>query len=192
MQQAGEDILFESTLNSNDTFKNKFIEATSEGAYYAIEDALDKILHTEEEIIKINNRIHSFDDRNQKVDTLVKKIDAHKHDIMITFLRTQNLIMSKYFDNAFDKITNLEDLENYRKKLQKFLSLLATTDGYTFSNNYYVEKMAQLEHKYNVLENGGIETAVVEVKTSKLMTILKTLKKILFGSKATETQKRIN
>ena len=149
-------------------------------------------MHTEEEIIKINNRIHSFDDRNQKVDTLVKKIDAHKHDIMITFLRTQNLIMSKYFDNAFDKITNLEDLENYRKKLQKFLSLLATTDGYTFSNNYYVEKMAQLEHKYNVLENGGIETAVVEVKTSKLMTILKTLKKILFGSKATETQKRIN
>ncbi|MBR3162552.1 MAG: hypothetical protein IKF17_00410 [Clostridia bacterium] len=186
---GGEDILFESTINSNDTFKNMFIEATSEGAYYAIEDALDKILHKEEEIIKINNRIHSFDDRNQKVDTLVKKIDEHKHDIMITFLRTQNLIMSRYFDSAFNKITNLEELENYRKKLQKFLSLLGTTDGYTFSNNYYVEKMAQLEHKYNVLENGGIETAIVEVKTSKFMTIIRTLKRILFGNKETQSQK---
>ena len=185
---GGEDILFESTINSNDTFKNKFIEATSDGAYYAIEDALDKILHTEEEIIKINNKIHSFDDRNQKVDTLVKKIDDYKHDIMITFLRTQNLIMSKHFDNAFDKITNLEELEIYRKRLQKFLNLLATTDGYTFSNNYYVEKMAQLEHKCNVLENGGIETAVVEVKTSKFMTIIKALKRILFGEKASQKE----
>lgn len=185
---GGEDILFESTINSNDNFKNSFIEATSETAYYAIEDALDKILHIEEEIVRINNKIHSFDDRNQKVDTLVKKIDECKHDIMITFLRTQNLIMSRHFDNAFDKITNLEELESYRKKLQKFLSLLATTDGYTFSNNYYVEKMAQLEHKYNVIENGGVETAIVEVKEeSKFMTIIKMLKRILFKNK--ETQK---
>ena len=186
---GGEDILFESTINSNDNFKDAFIEATSEGAYYSIQDALDKILHTEEEIIRINNKIQSFDDRNQKVDTLVKKIDNLKHTIMITFLRTQNLIMSRHFDNAFDEITNLEELESYRKKLQKFLNLIATTDGYTFSNNYYVEKMAQLEHKYNVLENGGVETAIVEVKTSKFMAIIKTLKKILFGSKETQSQK---
>ena len=186
---GGEDILFESTINSNDNFKNAFIEATSEGAYYSIQDAIDKILHTEEEIIKINNKIQSFEDRNQKVDNLVKKIDTYKHTIMITFLRTQNLIMSRYFDNAFDKITNLEELENYRKKLQKFLNLIGTTDGYTFSNNYYVEKMAQLEHKYNVLENGGIETAVIEVRPNKFISILKALKKIILGNANTETQK---
>ena len=187
---GGEDILFESTINSNDNFKNSFIEATSETAYYAIEDAIDSILHTEEEIVRLNNKIHSFDDRNQKVDTLVKKIDQCKHDIMITFLRTQNLIMSRHFNNEFDKITNLEELETYRKKLQKFLSLIATTDGYTFSNNYYVEKMAALEHKCNILENGGVETAIVEVKEeSKFMIFIKSLKKILFGNKVSETQK---
>lgn len=186
---GGEDILFESTINSNDNFKNKFIEATSEGAFYAIQDALDKIIRTEEDIIKINNKIQSFDDRNQKVDTLVKKIDEHKNTIKITFLRTQNLILSRYFDNAFDKITNMEELENYRKKLQKYLNITGSADGYTFLNNYYVEKMSQLEHKCNVLENGGVETAVVEVKASKFMMFIKALKKILFGSKATETQK---
>ena len=186
---GGEDILFESTINSNDNFKNKFIEATSEGAYYAIEDALDKILHTEEEIIRINNKIQSFDDRNQKVDILVKRIDEYKKDIKITFLRTQNLILSKYFDNAFNNITNLEELENYRKKLQKFLNILGTADGYTFSNNYYVEKMAQLEHKCNILENGGFETAIEKIKESKFTTFIKTLKKIIFGNKATESQK---
>ena len=186
---GGEDILFESTINSNDNFKNKFIEVTSEGAYYAIQDALDTILHTEEKIIKINNKIQSFDDRNQKVDTLLKKIDEHKNTIKITFMRTQNLILSRYFDTAFDKITNFEELENYRKKLQKYSNLIGTADGYTFFNNYYIEKMSQLEHKYNVLENGGIETAVAEIKTSKFMTIIKALKKILFGSKASQTQK---
>ena len=91
--------------------------------------------------------------------------------------------------DAFDKITNLEELENYRKKLQKFLNLIGTTDGYTFSNNYYVEKMAQLEHKYNVLENGGIETAVIEVRPNKFISILKALKKIILGNANTETQK---
>lgn len=187
MLQAGEDILFESTINSNDTFKEKFIEATSERAFYAIQDALDKILNTEESIIKINNKIQSFDDRNQKVDTLLKKIDEHKNTIRVTFMRTQNLIISRYFDNAFDKITNLEELENYRKELQKYSNLIGTADGYTFFNNYYVEKMSQLEHKYNVLENGGIETAVVEVKTNKFMSIIKAIKSILFGNK--ETQK---
>lgn len=190
---GGEDILFESTINSNDNFKNKFIEATSEGSYYAIEDALDNILHIEEEIIKINNRIHSFDDRNQKVDTLVQKIDELKNSIRVTFMRTQNLILSRHFDKSFDEITNLEELEKYRKNLQKYINLTGSADGYTFLNNYYVEKMAQLEHKCNVLENGGIETAIVEVKKeNSFMKIISALKKILFGNKAAETEKRLN
>ena len=185
---GGEDILFESTINSNDNFKNSFIEATSERAFYAIQDALDTILQTEENIIKINNKIQSFDDRNQKVDTLLKKIDEQKDTIRVTFMRTQNLILSRFFDNEFDKITNLEELENYRRKLQNYANLIGTADGYTFFNNYYVEKMAALEHKYNVLENGGIETAVVEIKTSKFMTIIRAIKKILFGNKATQKE----
>lgn len=183
---TGESVLYDSTLNSNDDFKYKFMSLTSEKTFYAIQNALDTILYTEEDIVKINNKIRTFDDRNQKVDILLKKIDECKNTIALTFMRTQNLILSSYFDNAFDKITNLEQLENYRKKLQNYKNLVGTADGYTFFNDYYVEKMAQLEHKYNILENGGIETAIEPVRTNKIFAIFKTLKKILLGNKKTE------
>ena len=101
-------------------------------------------------------------------------------------MRTQNLILSSYFDSQFDKISNLEELENYRRKLQDYNKFIATTDGYTFFNNYYVEKMAGLEHKSNVLENGGIETAIEPVKTNKLVLIIRAIKKILFSNDAKE------
>ena len=186
---GGEDIMFESTINSNDNFKNKFIEATSEGAYYAIEDALDKILHLEEDIVKINNKIQSFDNRNQKVDNLVKKIDNDKKSIKVTYMRIQNLILSRHFDKKYNEIADFDAIEDYRKEIQQYINLTGSADGYTFLNNYYIEKMAQLDHKYNVIENGGIETAITEIRESKFMTFIKALKKILFGSKATEAQK---
>lgn len=54
---TGEDVLFESTLNSNNNFKNIFSELTSPKTFMAIQNAIDSILNCEEEIIKINNRI---------------------------------------------------------------------------------------------------------------------------------------
>ena len=183
---GGDDVLFESTIHSNDNFKNRFISATSEKSFYAIQNALDSILHNEEKIVKINNKIGSFNDRNQKVDALLKKIEDCKKDICVTFMRTQNLIVSSYFDKAFDCISNLEELEDCRRKLQKYTNLIGLADGYTFFNNYYVEKMAQLEHKYNVIENGGIETALVKRKSNKFVAIIKAIKAILFGNGVVE------
>ena len=156
----GEDILFESTINSNDNFKNKFIEMTSIKTYLCVQNAVDSILYAEEDIIKLNNKIIECDDRNKKCDTMIRKIDELKNEILLTFLRTQNLIISSYFNNAFKKITNLEEIEIYRRKLYNFKDYLGSTDGYTFYHDYYVEKMAELEHKYNILENGGLETAL--------------------------------
>ena len=187
--EQGEDILFESTINSNDNFKNRYINATTEKTFYTLQNALDTIVREEENIIKINNKIQSFDDRNKKVDTLLKKIDEHKNTIKVTFMRTQNLIISSYFDKAFEQIINLEQLENYRRKLQKYVNLIGLADGYTFFEDYYIEKMAQLEHKYNVIENGGTETAMVKVKTNKLFAIFKAIKAILFGNGVVEIDK---
>lgn len=51
---------------------------------------------------------------------------------MLTFLRTQNLIISSYFNTAFNKISTLEDVEKYRRKLYNFKDYLGSTDGYTF------------------------------------------------------------
>ena len=123
----GEDLLFESTLKSNDNFKNKFSKCVSLKAYIAIQNALDDIFYAEEDIIKLNNRIIQNDDRNKKVDNMVKKIDELKNEIKLTFFRTQNLIISSYFNDAIKKIDTLEEAENYRKKLYNIKDLLRSS-----------------------------------------------------------------
>ena len=118
-------------------------------------------------------------DRNKKIDGMLKKIDELKSEIMLTFMRTQNLIISSYFDKAFENISNLEEVENYRRKLYTFKDYLGCTEGYTFFNDYYVNKMEQLENKYNALENGNVENAIklITKKESKIISFFKALKK---------------
>ena len=124
-------------------------------------------------------------DRNKKIDVMLKKIDELKSEIMLTFMRTQNLIISSYFDKAFENISNLEEVENYRRKLYTFKDYLGCTEGYTFFNDYYVNKMEQLENKYNALENGNVENAIklITKKESKIISFFKALKKLIFGEK---------
>ena len=183
----GENTLFESTLNSNDNFKNEFIELTSPKTFILVQNAIDEILSFEEEIIKLNNKISQIDDRNKKVDGMMEKINELKIEISLTFMRTQNLIISSYFDSTFIKITNLEEVEKYRRKLYSFKDYLGHSDGYTFFNDYYVSKMEELERKYNALESGNIETSIklISRKETIFTRIIKSLKKILFG-KSTE------
>ena len=116
---------------------------------------------------------------------MLKKIDELKSEIMLTFMRTQNLIISSYFDKAFENISNLEEVENYRRKLYTFKDYLSCTEGYTFFNDYYVNKMEQLENKYNALENGNVENAIklITKKESKIISFFKALKKLIFGEK---------
>lgn len=181
---TGEHVLFESTLKSNDNFKKVFSELTSPKVFMAIQNAIDDILNHEEEIIKINNKIAQIDDRNKKIDGMIKKIEELKHEITLTFMRTQNLIISSYFNGAFDAITDLEGIENYRKKLYSFRDLIGYTEGYTFFNDYYISKMEELEYKYNLLENGEFETAlkVVTKKENIFIRAIQTLKKLIFGT----------
>ena len=181
---TGENILFESTLNSNDNFKKIFSDLTSPKVFLAIQNAIDDILYREEDIIKINNKITQIDDRNKKVDGMLQKIAELKNEISLIFMRTQNLIISSYFDNNFEKITNLQELEEYRRKLYLFKDLLGYTEGYTFFNDYYVSKMAELEHKYNILENGEQEVAIqlITKKQNIFIRILNAIKNLVFGN----------
>ena len=188
---VGEDILFESTLNSNDNFKQAFANATSPKVFMAIQNAIDDILYHEEDIIKLNNKIANIDDRNKRVDGMLKKIDELKGEISLIFFRTQNLIISSYFDNSFNKITNLEEVESYRRKLYTFKDYLGSSEGYTFFNDYYVSKMEELEAKYNALENGEtlqIETAikVISKRENMFRRFLAAIKKLLFGEIGTQ------
>lgn len=183
---TGEDVMFESTIKSNDNFKYKFAELTSPKVFMAIQNAIDDILDNEENIIKLNNKIASIDDRNKKIEGMLSKIDELKSEITLTFMRAQNLIISSYFDKSFDEITNLEEVENFRRKLYNFKDYLGSTEGYTFFNDYYINKMNQLELKYNAIENGqpfSSETSlkIVTKKENKLITLFKKIKKLIFG-----------
>lgn len=114
---------------------------------------------------------------------MLKKIDELKNEISLIFMRTQNLIISSFFDKAFDNISNLEEVEIYRKKLYGFKDIIGFMDGYTFFNDYYINKMNALEEKYNFLENGGIITSMklVTKKENKFIQLLKSIKKLIFG-----------
>ena len=119
---------------------------------------------------------------------MIEKIDELKHEITLTFMRTQNLIISSYFDTAFDKIIDLEGVEKYRQKLYSFKDLIGYTEGYSFFNDYYISKMEQLETKYNLLESGEFETAlkIITKKENLFIRVIKTLKKIVFGNSSQE------
>lgn len=127
-------------------------------------------------------------DRNKKIDGMLKKIDELKSEIMLTFMRTQNLIISSYFDKAFENISNLEEVENYRRKLYTFKDYLGCTEGYTFFNDYYVNKMMALEEKYNYLENTSVENVVdssmylTKKKSSKLLDFFNFIKSLFVHS----------
>lgn len=177
---TGYNVLFESTFNSNDNFKNAFIKLTSEKVFLAIQAAIDSILNYEEEISKLANKFEDENQTDKSCKNISTKIDELKQKISVTFMRTQNLIISSYFDKSFLSITNLEELDNYRKKLEEFKNLVCTQDGYFFFDNYYIEKMCALEHKCNILENGGIETAISVDKKNKFFAFISKIKSIFF------------
>ena len=180
---TGETVLFDSTFTSNDKFKNEFINLTSEKTYDDIEYYVDQILDLEEKIIKLNNKSSSYDERNKTVEKLVEKTENCKNKISEYFEKAQNLIIKNYFDKAFRNIENLEELDNYRRKLEHYRELIGTTDNYTFFDDYYTEKMSQLEHKSNVLENGGIETALEYKKPNLFVSWFRAIKNFVTGEK---------
>jgi hypothetical protein len=173
---TGEEELIDSTFNSNNTFKEKFIACTSEKVYTEIENMIDEILNLEEDIVKLNLKLQEINERNKKSEDIFNKIDTIKKKIADTFINAQNLIITSYFDKQYKLIIDLEGLEKYRRKLENYKNLIGRVDGECLYDNYYIERMSELEHKCNMLENGGIETAVVVKKTSRLMKIIKAIK----------------
>lgn len=157
---TGNDLLFKSTLFSNDDFKNKIIEITSNKIYEKIQHNFDEILEFEKNIINLNSKINSLEDGSPKVNKLSTKVDKLKQKIASSFIDTQNIIIKEFFDYEFAQITNLEELEHFRHRLYKFSDIIGSIPDYKFFDNYYVEMMNKLEHKCNILENGGIETAL--------------------------------
>ena len=157
---TGKDLLFKSTIYSTYDFKNQIISLTCEDTYDILQKSFDDLLELEENVIKINNQINSLPDGSSKYAKLSKKLDLAKQKVTDMFFGIQKLIIEDFFGYEFNKISNLEELEAFRNKLYKFSDIIGSTDGYDFFDSFYKETMNKLEHKYNILENGGVETAL--------------------------------
>lgn len=165
---VGEDVLFKSTYFSTDDFKWEIIKRTSKKTFYKLQDAFDNILRYEEKIITLNNKI-LVETNPSKLESEVSK---YRNLIKDAFISTQNLIIKEFFDYDFKQIHDLEQLENFRRRLTKFKAIIGSVNHYNFYDNYYIETMNKLEHKSNILENGGIETALANSAISKFVKLL--------------------
>lgn len=172
----GEDALFKSTYFSNDDFKNEIIKRTSQRVFDKILCSFDNILKYEEKIVILNNKILNTD-KEDKSQTMILK---YREKIKNTFIKTQNLIIKEFFDSEYNNIENLEQLEHYRRNILKFDKFVGTTKDYNFFKNYFTETMNKLEHKSNILENGGTETAI-STKPFSILNFLNRFKNLLFS-----------
>lgn len=176
---VGDNVLFDSTLHSNDNFKNQFISLTSKDTFEMIQYYIDLLVEMQENINKLiaYNEKH-VDDNLSKVQKNCDKIEVLKSKIKALFFETQNLILSSYFDNTINLLYTKESIEKYRAKLYNFRNLIATSDGYTYFNDYYVSKMSELENR---TENSliPIENSLVIYKESFIKTLFKRLKHLL-------------
>lgn len=183
-----EDILFRSTFFANDFFKNAVITHTSKAIYSQIETLFDTILDLEEKIINTNNIISSLNDGDLKVSKLQQKIEKYKEDIVYNYFQTQNIIIKNFFDYEFNRVDTVDKLELFRNKLYKFTNIMGGMKDYKFFDNYYVEMMNKIDHRYNVIENGGIETALATKPTNYFISLIEKIKKIFIKDSAVKKE----
>ena len=182
LQFIDKNILFKSTLYSTDNFKTAFIEKTSEHIFNKVKSSFDKLLKLEEDVIKLNNRISLLEDgNNSKLSSLTDKLNKTKHKVAEIFISTQNLIIKSFFDNEFEKISNLEELENFRRKLYKYSNIIGSVKNYNFFDKYYAELMNKLENKFYDFENSQTEKSLSIKSNNFFYNLILKIKSLLFA-----------
>ena len=159
---TGEYVLYNSTLYGNDNFKNKFITLTSKEDFEIIKNNINSIMYLEDQLNDILEKIQNSDAVTSETARLVKKSNKLKETIKKGFLMTQNRIFTSFFDNLFESLYTPKSMENFRNALYTYRNFIGVTDNYTFFNDYYINKMAALEERYNNIPNKPM--ALVPVK----------------------------
>ena len=61
-----------------------------------------------------------------------------------------------YINSKYEEVSNLEEVENYRRALYNYKDLVGYVEGKDEFNEYYIKTMNKLENKYNELENENL------------------------------------
>lgn len=150
---VGEENLFDSTFYGNDLFKELFSDSCGINSFIRIQNNLDKIMNIEEKLIKLNNKLVSAECEGMKAQKVAQKIVNCKEKIQSLYIETQNTIFTSYFDRQFNKITTTADIDSYRFRLYNYKNFIGITENYTTFNNYYINKMMDLDNKYESIIN---------------------------------------
>ena len=180
---VGDVVLYDSTLYSNDRFKNAFINVTSKDTFYKIERNFDKILDSEEKIILATSQLQEKDMNDKEIAKVSTLVSTCKKAIQDTFIETQNSIFTSYFNARLNKLYSVQDIEDFRKKLYEYKDLLGVTDNYTYFNDYYINLMTRLDESYERITGNAY---LVPFKRSLWQILLSKISKLFNSSKETE------
>ena len=179
---VGEDRLYQSTLLCTKDFQDEFIKLTSKKTYATIENNIDQIIFAEDELASLCTKLETINEVDSYFVKATNKIKKLKHKITSKFIETQTIILTSYFNKAFDDLSTPACIERYRNQLYNFKHYLGFIENDSFYNHYYVEKMAQLEQKYMDIEHP--RTELVPVKPNRILSLFRKITNLL--RKATE------
>ena len=166
---TGERALYNSTLHGNDEFKNKFISLTSKKDYEIIKNNINYIMYLEDKLNAILVKIQNNDKQSKRLNL---KADKLKQTIKNEFLSTQNEIFTSFFDKRFETVSNTtKSIEAFRKALYTYRKFIGVSDDYTFFNEYYINKMSELDNKFNNTSSKSL--ALIPVKETLLARIVR-------------------
>ena len=173
---TGEDALFDSTFYGSIKFKDKLCSLCGVNNFVKIESSIDKIMDTEEKAIKLNNKLLSDNCNGSKAQRVSKKIEIQKEKINKLFFETQNLIYTSYFNNQFNRISTTAEIDEYRVRLYNYKNYIGIKDNYSAFNDFYINKMMDLDAKYESIMNN---TNLAVVNPSKISTFFNKIRALL-------------
>lgn len=176
---TGEDALYDSTFYGSSTFKEKFSNLCGLDNFLKIQNNLDKIMEIEEKAISLNNKLMSDKCSGMKAQKIAKKIEEYKLKIKKLFFESQNLIYYSYFNMQFNKISTTADIDDFRLRLYNYKNFIGISENYSDFNEFYINKMMDLDEKYESIMNN---TAITVVNNSKISTFFRKLKALLSAS----------
>ncbi len=154
---TGPQALYDSTFYGSDTFKKRFTDLCGLDNFLKIQSNLDKILEIEEKAIVLNNKLLRDDVEGMKAQRIAKKVEQCKGKITKLYFETQNLIYTSYFNMQFSKISTTADIDDYRVKLYNYKNYMGISENYSDFNEFYINKMMDLDNKYeNIMNNTDI------------------------------------
>ena len=157
----GDNILVDSTINSNEDFKIEMIDEFGEKNYVLIERNFEEILNSKNEIL--NN--------GENVEILSQKIKQ-------MYLKTMNVIYTSYFDNLLCRINTEIEAEFAIQKLIYYNEFIKDNSGYEDFLIYFDKMKLKFENKKNEIKNS---MALVVIKQNKILNIFKRLKKLFIN-----------